>query len=198
MRIQPKALFAAASLSIALSFGVQDSGKQEQDDASLFPADIAERELARLHDEIEGAWLLISYETFSEYLDEERVRGFATFHDGYATMLFGATETSDRLIGRRYRTLVDSGAYRYRVTPDYRVQFVSIMNLTNMTESGFVEYDAAGLTSEYELRLGDGRLELTNDAGDKRIYRRLEPSEFPQKAIDDLQAESGGWGFDED
>ena len=201
MRTLLKAPTAIASLSLALALAAgllsrADAPDRQDDDAKASAS--VNREQARLSEEIKGAWILMSAETANEYVDSTKILGFATFVDGYHTMLFGGNEPSGLIFGPRVRVAMSSSASRYRISPRYTLQVASIMSFSNMTEDGRFRYFPSGETIEYEIRVEDGLLELTSQDGRKRTFRRLDESEFPLSAIDKIQENSGGWEFAED
>lgn len=146
----------------------------------------------RLATEVEGAWMLFAYEDPDEAPIEDAARGFATFHDGFLTLLLTIDTFEERLFRAREYMLLRAGAYRYRFDEQGMLQFANVMSVTNQTEDGDAERESSGQVYEYLARIESDVLELRNSDGVQLSFRRVTAGDFPDSAIRKLESRRGG------
>ena len=154
-----------------------------------------EQERARIETEIEGAWILTAYQTDQTNVDPRDVRGFATFVDGYMSLVIqGRQVTESMLRGRGLAFRVQGAVFRFRIADNGRFQTSSVFGYTNATEDGGLEFERPDEVREYTMHLEGG--ELTLERGPIRFtFRKVESTEFSQSALDALDRLHTGGPF---
>jgi hypothetical protein len=151
-----------------------------------------EGEKDRLAEEIEGTWMLFQYTDPADLALEDQAGGFATFHDGFLTLVL-AMETFDQgLLGLSDFLVLDSGLFRYRIDEMTNLQLAGVMSFTNQTVDGEMEREPSGQVAEYYTRLEDGVLELRDADGIVLSFRKIGSSDFPDSAIRKLDRRRSG------
>jgi hypothetical protein len=144
--------------------------------------------------------MLIDYTDPQQQLFESEASGFATFHDGFLTLILALDAVDQTLFGARAVLIVDSGAYRYRFDEQANLQLSSVVSYTNQTDDGVVAREPSGGVDEYLARLEDGVLELRTAEGVQFSFRKVTAGEFPDSAIRKLESRRSGterWEVDE-
>jgi hypothetical protein len=151
-------------------------------------------EQERLSREIEGSWILMSFEEPNEEaMDDSALDGFATFHEGFLTMIIQGSALETRFLGRvREHLFVQGGAYRYRFNELTDLQTASVVSFSNTNPDGDLAREPAGSAGEYQVRLQDDELSLRNESGGVLTFRRVKAGEFPESAIQTLERRRGG------
>ncbi len=149
-------------------------------------------EAERLTKEIEGSWILLDYVDPAEPPDEGAAGGFATFHDGFLTLLLTIDSYETHLFRAREFLLLHAGAYRYRFDGQAFLQLASVMSVTNQTNDGELERESSNQVYEYGATLKADHLELRNSDGVTLSFRRITAKDFPESAIRKLESERGG------
>jgi len=151
-----------------------------------------EGEGARLTTEVEGSWILFDYLDPLEAPLDDTASGFATFHDGFLTLILAIDTIESRLFRANSKTLLSSGAYRYRFDEQAFLQLSNVISFTNETDDGDLQREPAGKAYEYYVQLTDGVLELRNAEGIRFTFRKITAGEFPDSAIRKLEGRRGG------
>jgi len=188
-------LFLAA---LAAGFAVlQDPAEQDEQDSNREPyIAFLESEHARLTKGLEGSWMLASMSSATEFIEVEDFRGFAQFREGYLALMLMGAEDEEVLFGTETIYTVLTGAYRYQVSEDHRLQLASVLGIDN-AEGGFL-FHRSGDPREMELSLVEDDLSLWEPGGDRYEFRRLGPTGFPIEAADRLREKRTGVEFDEE
>lgn len=151
-----------------------------------------EGETERLAKETLGSWMLFDYVDPEELMSEDAASGFATFHDGFLTLLLTIDTADRRLFLANERVLVQSGAFRYRFDESGALQLANVMSVTNQTDSGDIEHEPQETAYEYFARLDENVLELRNSEGVTLSFRKVTAGDFPDSAIRKLEARRSG------
>lgn len=182
-------LFTVLLALVLPSAGPQEPAGQEPVPITAF----RQRERQRLEKELEGAWMLTSFQTTQEYVDPRDVRGFADFHAGFMTLILQGREPDLSLLrGAVVNYTIQAGAYRYRVSENLTLQTATIMGYSNANALGELAFDASGDAREYTLRLADDELTLIREGGNQFVFSRLRSSAFPNTAIEALERARAG------
>ena len=169
----------------------QDPGSEPdpegQDEASEAPPFVSyrEREMARLEDDVQGAWILLSYETPRQLLDRRDVQGFATFKDGRLVLILQAVGEGDRLLGPELTYAIHAGVHHYRVSPQLALQTSAIMEQVVHPDDDPPLGEPATLR-EYNLRVLNDELVLTHLDGTRMVFRRTRAGTFPLATTEEL------------
>ena len=195
------ALTLAATLWSTFAFpdppAGQETGQEEEagqegadplDDPLMPPLQRYRRQRkVAIEKEIVGNWILMDFSDPNTPLSEEIVDGWASFHDGYLTMFLQMRTIERAIFSDTERRYFQYGSHRYRISEDLYLQTAVILASTNINEDRDILYETSGYPREFELTLVDNLLEMTNIEGITLKYRRVEPTEFPVEAIEELQ-----------
>jgi len=172
----------------------QDPAQDEQDEPEgpVLPGLTAfsAREARRLEQEIEGVWLLTSFEPRDRVVDPRDVRGYASFQDGFMTLLLQGRGLDPTAFIARSPTYfaVEAGLHRFRISPELTLQTAAVMGYTNANDEGVLAFDRSGATREYTISVEDGELTLTRSRSSRFTFRRLPGgAEFPIEAIQAIE-----------
>lgn len=149
-------------------------------------------EQERLEEEVLGTWALVEYRNPREVLERSHYSGFASFQNGYFTLIlrFEVLETS--FFGPRPQMIFRAGTHQYRVTGDGRLQTATVLAFSNETPLYEIEVEPGALPREYQLLVDDGQLTLRRWDGVELVFRRAEGAgTFPQRAADALERYRG-------
>ena len=175
--------------------GEQEKEGQEKKKSASAITRFFQDETERLTKEIDGSWMLVEY-TDPEQMDiGDGASGFATFHDGYLTLLTSVDGVSRRLFRYRQQVYLQAGAYRYRIDEQTNLQLSSVLLFSNDNEDGDLEHHPAGEVFEFFVKLEDGVLELRDTTGLLMSFRRVTSGEFPEAAIRKLDSHRSGTSF---
>lgn len=146
----------------------------------------------RLTRELEGAWTLTDYSDPTDLEFDDLASGFATFHDGFVTLIL-AMDTLDRnFLGVTRHLVLDTGVFRYRIDEQVSLQLSSVMSFSNQNEDGDMERERPGRTAEYYASIEDDVLELRDPEGVVFSFRKVTAGEFPESAIRKLDRRRSG------
>jgi len=153
-----------------------------------------------LRQTVEGAWTLFDYTDPSDLALDDVASGFATFHDGFLTLVLSLETAESTLLGPREFLIVDTALYRYRFDERANLQLASVMGYTNETEDGKMSRYPVGRAIEYIARIDGETLELREPDGVVFSFRKITAGEFPEGAIRKLDRSRSGteqWPVDE-
>ncbi len=194
--MKPFAFLLIGALSTALASplrrAVQEPGQEEVKGHPIVRYPLEEQE--RLTKEVQGSWMLMRFEDPNEEaFDDSALDGFATFHDGFLTLMIQGRALETRFLGRvREHLFVQAGAYRYRFDELFNLQTASVVSFSNTNPGGDLAPDPAGAAGEYQVRLADDELMLRNPTGGVLTFRRVQAGEFPETAIRTLEKRRSG------
>ena len=191
MRIATPFILASLALPSMVAAPFGNSQRQEGNPYAPKPAqsDLTREEEAnaKLDQKLQGAWTLTDYVNPLSIVPREDVKGFALIHDGFMTITFQAVGDSGGLFLGNQQFVVQSAAFRYRVTDGSKLQLAGLMGFTNDNEDFELEFTTSKLPREYRVDLIGDRLRLIRRSGVGFELRRTARSEFPQAAIDRLR-----------
>jgi len=150
-------------------------------------------EQERLTKELDGSWILLGFdEPNEEAFDDTALEGFATFHDGFLTLVIeGSALEAHFFRGVKEHLFVQAGAYRYRINELGDLETASVVSFSNTNPDGDLA-DESGKASEYQVRLEDDELKLRNETGGVLTFRRTKAGEFPANAVTSLERRRSG------
>ena len=157
-----------------------------------------EDESARIEKELQGAWILMDYAIPAMVIEQEDVRGFAMFHDGYMTLSLQAREDVPGLFRPKTNYTVQSGAYRYRIEDGRSLQTDGLVGFLSSEETSGFDFRRVLEPTEYEVQVAGGELKLTRIDHRTFTFRRLERSEFSPSAIEKLNRLQAGPTIEDD
>ena len=141
---------------------------------------------------VEGSWMLFDYTDPSDLERADLAAGFATFHDGFLTLMM-SMDTYDRRMFRMHpRLVLDAGAYRFRFDEQSNLQLSNVISFTNQTQDGTMEREQNGQAYEYNVTLDDEELQMRDAEGVTYHFRRINAGEFPQSAVKKLESRRSG------
>jgi hypothetical protein len=150
-------------------------------------------EAERLTREIEGSWMLLDFrDPNEEAFSEDSLDGFATFHEGFLTLVIEADALQRKIFRARDYLFVQAGAYRYRIDERGSLQTSSVMSFSNTTADGNLLPEPSGTVGEYILRIEEGDLELRTSRGTSMTFRRVKAGDFPESALRKIERQRGG------
>ena len=106
--------------------------KKAQNSVTRFFQDRAEQ----LAKDVEGSWMVFDYVDPAKAPIPGAASGFATFHDGFLTLILAIDTIESRLFRAREYVLVNTGAYRYRFDQQGMLQLANVVSLTNQIRFG--------------------------------------------------------------
>jgi hypothetical protein len=163
---------------------------QKKSSASVTPSVLDEGE--QLAQAVEGSWMLFDYTDPAQLALDDVASGFASFHDGFLTLMLAMDTLEQRFFRMRERLVLDAGVYRYRFDEQGLLQLSSVLSYTNQTENGEMEPEPAGQVLEYYTIVDDGVLELRDADGIELSFRKVEAGKFPDSAIRRLERYRSG------
>jgi hypothetical protein len=166
---------------------VQGEKKKESTVSRFFQGQIEDLEKG-----IEGSWTLLDFTDPTDVAVDDQATGFATFHDGFLTLVLGMDSYEKGVFGYRDFLALDAGVYRYRFDERASLQLASVMTFTNETDDGRMEHGRQGVAIEYMARIDDGVLELRDPDGLLFSFRKVAAGDFPESAIRKLDRRRSG------
>jgi len=146
----------------------------------------------RIEEDLVGAWNLIRYDRHSKLVEQGNVRGFVMFQeDGFMTMTLQLRALEPDIFGNTLQFYIQSGAYRYRVSEQLRLQCATIMGYSNANERTQLRFEPASFPREYDVTVTKNELILRRFDGDTMTFHRMQENVFPQRAIDVLERTRG-------
>jgi hypothetical protein len=142
--------------------------------------------------EVEGAWALFEYTNPNEREVGDQASGFATFHDGFLTLVLALDTAHQTILGPREFLVFDSALFRYRFDEQANLQLASVMGYTNQTGDSEMSREPTGRVVEYYARLDDGALELRDPDGIVFSFHKITAGDFPDAAIRKLERRGSG------
>ncbi|MEM7307093.1 MAG: hypothetical protein AAF682_10510 [Planctomycetota bacterium] len=172
-------------------------GGGEQEDVKPATGTLARTfadERERLTEEIEGVWMVSSYEPAGRIIDQSNFQGFAMFQDGYLTLISQARSFGAELLGDGLSLFVQGGAYRYRVDDFLSLQTAAIMGFSNFANEDQMQFEEPGFPGEYRVEINESSTTLALIKQDSTVIRmvRLTQTEFPDQAAQYLDLTRGG------
>jgi hypothetical protein len=149
-------------------------------------------QIEELEKEIEGTWSLFDFTDPTEIVVDDQARGFATFHDGFLTLVLAMDSYEQGAFGYRDFLALDAGVYRYRFDERASLQLASVMTFTNETDNGRMAHGRPNQTMEYLASIDEGVLELRDPDGVLYAFRKIAAGEFPEAAIRKLDRRRSG------
>ena len=192
MRLLAATALAGLAGSLFLPAFAQDPDDDLDPSTTLFG--VQQEDKARLEEEIVGAWLLTGFDSPSELVDQEDIRGFAVFHDGFLSLTIQARTFNPEFLGDGVQYWVQGGGHRYRISDFGTLQTASILGFHNVNDDGVLVFEPASFPREYTITIADGALTLERSDGALLSFNRLQKSTFPNEAIDYLNLTSGSGG----
>ena len=194
-------LFLVATAAFAA--GAVQTGQEDQDTTPVPRLDpmtaFREEEAVRLDEDLEGAWMLVTYQNVDEQVPAEDFRGFALFHDGFLSLtLQGRYQEEAFFGGPRDAYLVQTMVYRYRLSEQLMLQLSGMMGFGNDNERREMRFEGANVVREYFVSIADDLLTIWHPDGRRFAFRSVTRGAFPKEAIEALQGIRGGLPFDED
>jgi hypothetical protein len=145
-----------------------------------------------LEKEVEGCWTLLDYTDPDIRPVDNAASGFATFHDGFLTLVLVMDTFEQRLFRLREFMAMDTGLYRYRFDEQANLQLASLMSFTNQNDTGDMVSEPSGKVIEYLATIDDGVLVLRDPDGLTLSFRKIASGDFPESAIRKLDRRRGG------
>jgi len=177
----------------------QEPGKQDPDPAQEPPKKpksavtrFFREQTERLQSGLVGSWLLVSYDDPAQRMEEGAAHGYAQFLDGLAAIIISVDTYDRRLFRFSEFTLLQTGAYRYRVDAQGNLQLVNVISYSNQTEDGELVQEPSNLVSEYFATLQNGLLELRDLDGVVITFQKTTAGDFPDSAIRKLESQRAG------
>jgi hypothetical protein len=149
----------------------------------------------RLAEEIEGSWMLVDFVDPRQHPLTDAADGFATFHDGFLTLIVSIRTLNQRWLNLEEELLLQTGAYRYRFDEQTNLQLSTVLGYTSFTEGAVLVRERSGEAYEYITTIADGVLELRTVDGVVISFRRTAAGEFPDSAIRTLEGDRSGQEF---
>lgn len=188
---------------VALPRPQQEQEKEQEPEAPRKRGNAVTRffegEVERLTEETEGSWMLFEYADPLQLVADGSATGFATFHDGFLTLILAIDALEPGFLKVTERILLQSGAYRYRFDESGFLQLAGVVGFTNQTAKGDVQHEPADRAYEYFARLDDGVLELRNADGVRLSFRKVMAGDFPESAsrkLDGRRSATDHWEVD--
>ena len=180
-------ILGAASLS-------QDTGEKQKEKKKSGSAvsRFFDEQSAELAQTVEGTWTLIDYTDPHDLSIDDTTSGFATFHDGFLSLVLAMDTYHSTILGARQFLIVDSGLYRYRFDEQANLQMASVMSFTNQTSDGEMSRLPNSRVREYIARLDGETLELRDPDGIVFSFRKITAGEFPDSAVRKLDRRRSG------
>jgi len=170
-------------LTTALGSAPRPQEQKEKKRSGIPVARFFDDEGERLAKEVEGSWTLFEYTDPSDLALDDVASGFATFHDGFLSLILAMDTVEQRLFRAREFLALDTGVFRYRFDEQANLQLASVMSFTNQTDDGEMEREPPGRVVEYFTSLEDGVLELRDRDGVLFSFRKIAAGDFPEAAI---------------
>lgn len=180
-------------LTRATAAGQETGGQEEtEDDLDSLPLMVRHQreERRKLETGLQGEWLLVHHEDPLDRAEDRRVQGWATFRNGYMTLLLQGSVIEPGFFATNEALYFDTGAYRYRIDERLRLQTVSILGCDN-TVDGEIQFSPPSTPDEYVLHLDRDELRLITESQKEMTFRRMTETEFPLEAIRALDALRG-------
>ena len=166
----------------------QEKQKKKPNPVRRFFDDQAEQ----LEKDVEGCWTLFDYADPDMRSIEDAATGFATFHDGFLTLVLAMDTLEQRLFRVNEFMALDAGLYRYRFDERASLQLASVMTFSNQNDSGDMMSGPPGQAVEYLASIDEGVLELRDPEGLTLSFRKIAAGEFPESAIRKLDKRRSG------
>jgi len=189
MKLFPALLALTLVPAVLLPFQDQEPKKKKGNPITDYPR--AEGE--RMAKEIQGSWLLTNYDDpTSVALTNGAVNGFATFHEGFLTLIFELQSLETGPFGVGEHIIAQAGVFRYRFDERAGLQTSSVMGYSNLNATGELTADVTGQGNEYLIDLKNDLLELRSVSQVRLSFRRVHAGEFPQATIKDIERRRHG------
>jgi hypothetical protein len=190
--MRPYLALAPLALLLALPPARQDPPAQDETPKPGLTT-FLERERVRIEKEIEGTWLLMTYQPPTALFNPENIRGVAMFRDGYLSVNIMAQTFVPEFLGDGVQLFVQGGAHRYRISEFAELQTAAIVAFQNLADEDELVVEPSDLPREYKVAIDPdgGTLSLTSSYGSRLTWSRLKPTAFPSESLDALNAVRG-------
>lgn len=145
----------------------------------------------KMEEDLVGTWLLVRYDKSGVLVEQSKVRGFATFYEGFMSMSLELIAEREVVFGGNDQTYIQSAVNRYRITDTNYLQTSVLMGFTNANRFAAMRSAPQNYPSEYEITVNEAELTLRRHDGDMLTFRRTQAGDFPQKSIDLLDRTRG-------
>lgn len=149
-----------------------------------------ERENAEMLEKLEGAWSLQELVHASSPVRPEDVFGFATFVDGYVSIVAHAKD--DVPGDPEPDFFFQASISQFELTGNGRMMAASMIGHSNF--SGEFDFDTPNLPRQFIIQVHEHDLFLTRTDGSKLIFRKLQPGFFTSAGRSLLEEERAGGG----
>ena len=176
----------------ALGGGFQDPADENPvlDNRAPLTA-FTDAESARIEEEIQGAWILTGFATREGIADPEDYRGFAMFDDGFMSMSFQGQSLDPGIFTGPIAYSTQAGLHRFRISAQLTLQTAAVMGYISSDSNRSITFERSGQAREYNVRLIDGELVLSNVTGTRFTYRRVQSGAFPVNSARELERSRG-------
>jgi len=162
-----------------------EAGNPAEDDEAPIAVDPFAPETWSLAEEwqgLYGTWQLMVYEHHSEILPASAVRGFATFQEGFMTLILHA-----RSLDGDNDMLSQGGLHRFQVTDTGILQTATSMAHSSFNDDAENFWEEPNTPREFRMSLNLDDLTLTNPDGSRFIFRRIGAKPYPKEALEKIR-----------
>ena len=196
-------LFGAFSFWGASTALQEPAGQDAEADEKTPFTSFEERTRAQLAEDIVGAWILTSFENPLSPIETSTLSGFASFQDGFMTLVLRGYIDERDAFGDTQATYVQAGAYRYRIDELGSLQTMTVLGFDNGAEYEFIDFEPSGTVREYRASLERDygavseslQLVLRNADGAEFRFSQVSSEQFPEEAIRELDELRGRVDF---
>ncbi len=135
-----------------------------------------------------GTWQLMQFDHSNLLIDTETISGYMQIGEGFLSMVIHArnNETDDLP-----STLGQAGMHRWQIVRGDILQTATMMGHSNFGED--FEWETPNTPREFRVLLQGDDLQLTRPDLSRLMFRRLQPGEFPEIALERiLELRAGG------
>jgi hypothetical protein len=136
-----------------------------------------------------GAWQLMQYDHVTEVVPNDSIRGFATFQEGFMTLIVHA-----RSFDEDEEQLGQAGLQRYQMVEPNILQTATMMGHSNIGPDAEFEWESPNIPREFKVYLNKDDLTLTRPDQSQLIFRRIKPAPYPALATELIKEARAGLG----
>jgi len=164
----------------------QDPDKPRQKAPGL--TSLVDEKRERLEKELDGVWMLVSFDPGEGFFDSRNVQGVLMISDGYLSLNVMAEQLARELFGPEVMLFLQGGAYRYRIDEFARMQTASIMSYHNFEDFREFVVEPSGTPREFMVDLDESGEMLKLIKPDRSIlsFVKLGETQFPEDALNTL------------
>ncbi len=133
---------------------------------------------AKLTEELRGVWQLESAEFAGTRSRAPSTSGYMIVEE--TTLALEMHVHNPNHLRSTYGLFFQTGFFRWRITPGVRLEAVSLIGTSNMTEDERVEYEPPGTRRDFAVQLTGDRLTLTKSDRTTFVWRRVPKLPFPR------------------